>query len=328
MYVNGIQEGFPIYSLIPLKSGLSSLVVGARGTDFETKFIGVMKEIRIWHASKSSEFVSFPLSRLDLAGNESGLAGWWKLDSPCLHDVVWGYCAYRDLSSYNNHLILHYVWNNLEKESWEYCCFAHGILNDFQPTKEKYSKENILYLTDIEKGIFMHSELVFPFLPLAVQFCASIATNHVKSDALIQASLDVKFNDGSFLLDQSMTFETGTHDYQRQCIVVQGLNPIVSLMVVLVSDNKPDPLPPSFSKKTSFNIPQASWIKVKDISLRPLTLPALPEILSYSIYVPSIPIRFDMFLTEPFFFKSENIPVIFLFLKLKKKIKIWKKKGH
>lgn len=154
----------------------------------------------------------------------------------------------------------------------------------------------------------MDTKLTFPLPIRALQFCASIAVNNVNENGTIQASLDVKFNDGSYLLDQSLSFPTGTHDFQRKCIAVEGINLIDSFVVLLISDNKPDPLPSSVSRMDSFDLMEASWIKVKDISIRELSLPITSEILNHTQLSKDVPIRFDSFSVEPYFFQSEYEP--------------------
>jgi hypothetical protein len=92
-------------------------------------------------------------------------------------------------------------------------------------------------------------------MPEIIQLCASAATHNISDESVVRITIDVEFEDKSQLIDQAkfhsyvriiltnpknLDFSTGSHDFERKCIIVEGLRPIrLVLISVLVDGDHP-----------------------------------------------------------------------------------------
>lgn len=140
IYLNGtndfsVSEYFEVGEHYKLKIGCTPLVLGARGNDFGEKFKGIFKDVKIWSVARSEEYFK-ESAFVEYSGKELALVAWWSgLDKPCRTDLpsTLGKCAYLDQSVNENHLSLYQgLWNNLELNNWEFCCFWWGPDNAYK----------------------------------------------------------------------------------------------------------------------------------------------------------------------------------------------------
>jgi hypothetical protein len=98
-----------------------------------------------------------------------------------------------------------------------------------------------------------------------------------------------------------------TAEWQRKCIIVEGIRPVRYILLVLVAKNNPSIVTKQFHGDV-FKQPQSSFAVFKDISIRPL-INITQEDISHSIVSGDIPLRLDTYSTEEFFVKAEYTPV-------------------
>lgn len=180
-----------------------------------------------------------------------------------------------------------------------------------------------------------------------IQLCAAAAVHNVSFDGPepteIQVTMDIEYEDESYLRDQTLNYifdsrKRGTistflllnidiphvfpdevigqptSEWQRKCIIVEGIRPIRYILLVLVAKNHPTIVTKQF-KGDVFRHPKSSFAAFKDISIRPL-FTVTPEDEKHSLLSQDVPARVDTYSTEEFFVKAEYTPVSAFFTQL------------
>lgn len=89
-YVNGVQQGSTQTGLkTSIYNGTAKFQIGARNGTPTSFFDGLIDDVRIWNIAKTATEIADDRSR-ELNGNETGLVGYWKLNSA---DLMGDYTA-------------------------------------------------------------------------------------------------------------------------------------------------------------------------------------------------------------------------------------------
>lgn len=85
-YVNGVQQGSPQSSTNDIHNGTAPFSIGRIGNG-DQFFDGLIDDVRVWNVARTQGEIAANIDQ-ELAGNETGLAGYWKFNGESLEDTT------------------------------------------------------------------------------------------------------------------------------------------------------------------------------------------------------------------------------------------------